>query len=392
MVFDPSKKSSSSPPPQSQEWEIRPTSWSAPQEAEPEVQSQPENLQAQARPTAEDLLTRLAEAADPKKASQVGVNQPSGERVSDPEKRPEKDELIPLELQEMQQPEGQMQAKLGGDTQAKSIDPISKKEEPEEEIVVTGFATLRKILRWFSGEGSPLDDVIKIAYIEPLVNIGIQPNIDVGDPPEIVQKAREFARSAIYKILGECFKNGVVNPAEVAYILATTEHETYGWFKTSEKAPNAEEGSQEERDYFNVKYAGILGNGDFASGDGYRYRGQGFVQITGKENYQKFTAKVRSSSGEMVERNLAEYTAEELEKGNSKAAQDFDMAAQTIVQGMKEGRFTNGVASLKDYFSPGKEPDFLKARAIVNGNDKAQKIADRAKIYHAKLKSFIGLK
>jgi hypothetical protein len=76
MIFDHSKRPSSSvTPPQSQEWEIRPMMWTAPQEAEPEVQPQPENPQSQTRPTAEDLLTRLAEAADPGKGSQTGGEQ-----------------------------------------------------------------------------------------------------------------------------------------------------------------------------------------------------------------------------------------------------------------------------------------------------------------------------
>lgn len=37
-------------------------------------------------------------------------------------------------------------------------------------------------------------------------------------------------------------------------------------------------------------YADRLGNGDEASGDGYRYRGRGLVQLTGKDNYAAFSA------------------------------------------------------------------------------------------------------
>lgn len=36
-------------------------------------------------------------------------------------------------------------------------------------------------------------------------------------------------------------------------------------------------------------YASRMGNGDEASGDGYRYRGRGYIQLTGKDNYRQFS-------------------------------------------------------------------------------------------------------
>jgi len=49
----------------------------------------------------------------------------------------------------------------------------------------------------------------------------------------------------------------------------------------------------------NKVYANRMGNGDFASGDGYRYRGKGFIQLTGKDNYVAFGTAI----GEDVTKN-----------------------------------------------------------------------------------------
>jgi putative chitinase len=42
----------------------------------------------------------------------------------------------------------------------------------------------------------------------------------------------------------------------------------------------------------NFVYANRLGNGDELSGDGWKYRGRGLIQLTGKYNYQKFADTV----------------------------------------------------------------------------------------------------
>ena len=39
----------------------------------------------------------------------------------------------------------------------------------------------------------------------------------------------------------------------------------------------------------NRVYASRMGNGDEASGDGFKFRGRGFIQLTGKSNYQSFS-------------------------------------------------------------------------------------------------------
>jgi len=44
-----------------------------------------------------------------------------------------------------------------------------------------------------------------------------------------------------------------------------------------------------------------MGNGDEASGDGYRYRGRGLIQLTGKNNYERFADDIGMSLEDVVE-------------------------------------------------------------------------------------------
>ena len=50
----------------------------------------------------------------------------------------------------------------------------------------------------------------------------------------------------------------------------------------------------------NKVYANRMGNGDEASGDGFRYCGRGAIQLTGKDNYSRFAASVGMTLDECV--------------------------------------------------------------------------------------------
>jgi putative chitinase len=51
----------------------------------------------------------------------------------------------------------------------------------------------------------------------------------------------------------------------------------------------------------NKVYANRMGNGDEASGDGYRYRGRGLIQLTGKDNYTFFAGSLGISVEEAAD-------------------------------------------------------------------------------------------
>jgi len=56
----------------------------------------------------------------------------------------------------------------------------------------------------------------------------------------------------------------------------------------------------------NRVYANRMGNGDEASGDGWKYRGRGFIQLTGKDNYEALS---RDLMGDFV--NNPHFVAED---------------------------------------------------------------------------------
>ncbi|UBF30063.1 hypothetical protein K9N68_38400 (plasmid) [Kovacikia minuta CCNUW1] len=280
--------------------------------------------------------------------------------------------------------------------------------EAEEEIVITGYPVLDKILRWFNGSGSPLDDILKLAYIDPLVATVAEELRDVL-PADEIQKITTSARNIIPAIFRKCFEYGVVNLGAVAYVLATAEHETDYWRDLEEQ----EEPGSDPVEYFSDKYANLYGNGDKASRDGYIFRGQGLVHVTFRDNYGKFMVDTDPSNITNL-KNFAQYVEEEYrQRGNSKVAQRLDIATQVLVQGMQEGYFQKdknnpgrGTDYLDKYFIAGKNPtqsDFIAARIIVNDDanapsvaiptrqeTKGQKIARRADTYLQKLKSFAG--
>ena len=88
------------------------------------------------------------------------------------------------------------------------------------------------------------------------------------------------------------------------------------------------------------------------------YYGRGFVQLTWESNYQKM--------GDWLGINLV---------GNPDLALDPHYAAQIIVFGMMNGSFTS--RPLSRYIN-GSNVDFVNARRVVNGTDRASLIASYA--------------
>ncbi|HVF56868.1 MAG TPA: hypothetical protein VM934_12010 [Pyrinomonadaceae bacterium] len=171
---------------------------------------------------------------------------------------------------------------------------------------------------------------------------------------EVYGKLNQIQVSGLDNLVGYIEEdNNVTDVRWAAYMLATVKHECANTFQ-----PITERGAKA---YFNKYEPGTkIGKnlGNTIKGDGYLYRGRGYVQITGRENYQKL-GKALGLSGE---EDLVLYPDHALHP---------DVAYRIMSYGMRMGTFTG--KKLNDYIK-GTTCDYTNARRIINRLDQAAKI------------------
>jgi hypothetical protein len=148
----------------------------------------------------------------------------------------------------------------------------------------------------------------------------------------------------------------------LAYVLATVHHETDRTFKPI-KEYGGEPWYRKMYDITGSRPALAQRNGNTTPGDGARYCGRGFVQLTWKNNYRAMSAVCGVDLVKSPDR-----------------AMELPIATKILFHGMTKGTFTG--KKLADYFSPEIE-DWVNARRIINGVDKANLIADYGRRYYA---------
>ena len=151
-------------------------------------------------------------------------------------------------------------------------------------------------------------------------------------------------------------QDGKMTVQEMAYMLATAYHET-----AATMLPIEEYGKGRGKRY-----------GENIDIDGSRYKGlphvyygRGYIQLTWLTNYKK--------AGDKICVDLV---------NQPELALNPSYAAQVMIVGMREGWFTG--KKLPDYIKNGKA-DYVGARRIINGTDKAQLIAGYAVKFEAAL-------
>lgn len=148
---------------------------------------------------------------------------------------------------------------------------------------------------------------------------------------------------------------------KLAYILATAHHETgaFKWMRELWGPTPAQK-----------RYEGRADLGNVVSGDGKKFAGRGFVQLTGRRNYQDWSK--RTGLDLLKEPDLVTTPA---------------VAARILVQGSMLGTFTG--KTLAAYIDANKA-DYVQARRVINGTDRAALVAGYAEKFLAALKGGVS--
>ncbi|MEB1340614.1 peptidoglycan-binding protein [Xanthomonas campestris pv. campestris] len=136
--------------------------------------------------------------------------------------------------------------------------------------------------------------------------------------------------SSVRLIVKTALENGVTDPKQISYMLATAQHETRNF-----QAPEEDFGRSQAR---KLGYSG-----------GEEFYGRGYVHLTHDYNYAKFD-KLLGLNSEMVR--------------NPDMAKQPEIAAKVLVVGMRDGLFTGKPL---DRYIDNDSHDVYNARRVVNG-------------------------
>ena len=177
---------------------------------------------------------------------------------------------------------------------------------------IFGTGTEKAVKAWQTENGLTADGIVGAATWSKLfADISTDTTATTTNTALDLSKLTSHVPDVVISQIPGCAKDFQINtPLRLAHFLAQCDHESGGFKVTQENLNYSVAGLKKTfSKYFpgNLadSYVGHpekiasrvyarkeLGNGDEASKDGYKYRGRGYIQLTGKDNYSKFDKSV----------------------------------------------------------------------------------------------------
>ena len=175
---------------------------------------------------------------------------------------------------------------------------------------VFGSGTETAVKKWQAANGLTADGVVgegtwtKMFGSKQLITEPSTPIVNAG-PLKLENLKGHIHDAVIAQIPDAAKKFNITNPLRLAHFLAQCGHESAGFKAIQENLNysadglkkifpkyfpgNLAEGYAKNPEKIASKvYGSRMGNGDETTKEGYKFRGRGFIQLTGKDNYTKF--------------------------------------------------------------------------------------------------------
>ena len=175
---------------------------------------------------------------------------------------------------------------------------------------VFGSGTETAVKKWQAANGLTADGVVgegtwtKMFGSKQLITEPSTPIVNAG-PLKLENLKGHIPDAVIAQIPDAAKKFNISNPLRLAHFLAQCGHESAGFKAIQENLNysadglkkifpkyfpgNLAEGYAKNPEKIASKvYGSRMGNGDETTKEGYKFRGRGFIQLTGKDNYTKF--------------------------------------------------------------------------------------------------------
>ena len=175
---------------------------------------------------------------------------------------------------------------------------------------VFGSGTEAAVKKWQAANGLTADGIVgegtwaKMFGEKQLITEPSTPIVNAG-PLKLENLKGHIPDSVIAQIPDAAKKFNISNPLRLAHFLAQCGHESAGFKAIQENLNysadglkkifpkyfpgNLAEGYARNPEKIASKvYGGRMGNGDETTKEGFKFRGRGYIQLTGKDNYTKF--------------------------------------------------------------------------------------------------------